>query len=67
MEAANFGHFISKSLKDGESCSHVGCLAHRSHPCEGCGRIEGSREKTQEFYRRRREQRDTSEIPYHEF
>lgn len=30
-----------KPLKDGEPCSHKGCLLHRSHPCEGCGRIAG--------------------------
>jgi len=26
---------------DGVACSHPGCLAHISHPCEGCGRIGG--------------------------
>ena len=25
----------------GEPCDHPGCLAHVSHPCEGCGRIRG--------------------------
>ena len=24
-----------------EPCSHIGCLAHTSHPCEGCGRVNG--------------------------
>lgn len=24
-------------------CSHRGCYAHHSHPCEGCGRIAGRR------------------------
>jgi len=28
-------------LKDGEPCSHPGCLMHISHPCEVCGRIAG--------------------------
>jgi hypothetical protein len=28
-------------LRDGEPCSHPGCLRHLSHPCEGCGRIGG--------------------------
>lgn len=28
-------------LKDGQPCSHNGCLNHRTHPCEGCGRIAG--------------------------
>jgi len=28
-------------LRDGEPCSHKGCLNHISHPCEGCGRIGG--------------------------
>jgi hypothetical protein len=26
---------------DGESCNHIGCLHHISHPCEKCGRIAG--------------------------
>ena len=30
-------------LRDGEPCGHTGCLAHISHPCEGCGRIGGMR------------------------
>jgi hypothetical protein len=28
-------------MRDGEPCSHRGCLNHISHPCEGCGRIAG--------------------------
>lgn len=29
-------------LVDGEACGlHVGCLAHVTHPCEGCGRVGG--------------------------
>lgn len=28
-------------LKPGEPCDHPGCLQHRTHPCEGCGRIAG--------------------------
>lgn len=28
-------------LRDGEPCSHRGCLNHISHPCEGCGRVAG--------------------------
>ena len=27
--------------QDGVPCEHVGCLSHRSHPCEVCGRIGG--------------------------
>ena len=27
--------------RDGEPCSHPGCLSHVSHPCEGCGRVGG--------------------------
>lgn len=27
--------------RDGDPCNHPGCLSHRSHPCEGCGRIGG--------------------------
>lgn len=33
-----------EELRDGEPCKHPGCLAHVSHPCEGCGRIAGRRE-----------------------
>ena len=32
-----------KRYKDGAPCDHPGCTSHRSHPCEGCGRI-GARE-----------------------
>jgi hypothetical protein len=28
-------------LRDGEPCSHPGCLKHVTHPCEGCGRVGG--------------------------
>ena len=28
-------------MRDGEPCSHKGCLSHISHPCQGCGRIAG--------------------------
>jgi hypothetical protein len=31
----------SGRYKDGEPCSHPGCLSHISHPCEGCGRTGG--------------------------
>lgn len=27
--------------RTGEPCPHPGCLSHRSHPCEECGRIAG--------------------------
>ena len=30
-------------MRDGEPCSHRGCLNHISHPCEVCGRIGGQR------------------------
>lgn len=30
-------------LREGEPCSHRGCLNHISHPCEGCGRVGGQR------------------------
>lgn len=30
-------------LKDGIPCYHIGCLNHISHPCEGCGRVNGIR------------------------
>ena len=28
-------------LREGEPCSHRGCLSHISHPCESCGRVGG--------------------------
>jgi hypothetical protein len=28
-------------ILDGEPCGHKGCLQHLSHPCEGCGKIQG--------------------------
>jgi hypothetical protein len=31
----------NRSLKEGEPCDHIGCLSHLTHPCEGCGRING--------------------------
>lgn len=33
-----------KKLRDGEPCSHKGCLNHISHPCERCSRIAGRNE-----------------------
>lgn len=30
-------------MRDGEPCSHKGCLSHITHPCERCGRIGGKR------------------------
>ena len=36
-------------LRDGEPCSHRGCLNHISHPCEGCGRIRGKNIKMKEY------------------
>ena len=32
-------------MKDGEPCSHPGCLNHVTHPCEGCGRTQGKEEQ----------------------
>lgn len=34
--------------RDGEPCGHPGCLHHRSHPCESCGRIGGVNKTTRE-------------------
>jgi hypothetical protein len=30
-----------RPLRDGEPCTHPGCLRHLTHPCEGCGRVGG--------------------------
>jgi len=35
------GFSSSTPLREGEPCSHPGCLHHVSHPCEGCGRVAG--------------------------
>jgi len=39
-------------LRDGEPCSHPGCLKHLTHPCEGCGRVGGRSNSYAEAYRR---------------
>lgn len=31
--------YMRVKYKDGQPCSHRGCMAHISHPCEGCGRM----------------------------
>ena len=36
------------TLRDGEPCSHPGCLKHLTHPCEGCGRVGGVSNGTRE-------------------
>jgi hypothetical protein len=36
-------------MKDGEACSHKGCLSHISHPCEACGRIAGKTTKINDY------------------
>jgi hypothetical protein len=33
-------------FKDLEPCEHKGCIAHTSHPCEVCGRINAKGEIT---------------------
>lgn len=38
MDNLDFGQ---KPLVEGEPCGHPGCMSHRSHPCEKCGRIQG--------------------------
>lgn len=32
---------LPPSTGPGGPCSHPGCLSHRTHPCEGCGRVGG--------------------------
>jgi len=36
---------IVMKLKDGVPCGHIGCLNHVTHPCEGCGRTGGIKQK----------------------
>jgi predicted Fe-S protein YdhL (DUF1289 family) len=33
-----FVHEHKIKYKSGEPCLHRGCMNHRTHPCEGCGR-----------------------------
>ena len=33
------GDYPRAVLWIGEPCAHPGCLAHRTHACEGCGRV----------------------------
>jgi len=35
--------YYGSDLPDGVPCKHPGCLAHITHPCEGCGRVGGRR------------------------
>jgi hypothetical protein len=37
------------ALRDGEPCSHPGCLKHLTHPCEGCGRVGGRSVRLPEY------------------
>jgi hypothetical protein len=37
-------------LTDGVPCKHKGCLNHRLHPCEECGRIAGNDYLTKCYY-----------------
>lgn len=32
---------LTSFLREGEPCTHPGCLKHVTHPCEGCGRVGG--------------------------
>ena len=32
---------VGRTYPDGVPCDHPGCLRHITHPCEGCGRVEG--------------------------
>ncbi len=41
LAMVNYGVVLREQIKDGQPCGHPGCLAHVSHPCEGCGRIAG--------------------------
>lgn len=34
-------YYETQKYEPGQPCDHPGCLAHQSHPCEGCGRIGG--------------------------
>ena len=36
----DFNSIKWKIIPDGYTCSHKGCYAHRTHPCEACGRIQ---------------------------
>lgn len=42
---------IKVIIKDRHPCDHPGCLNHLSHPCEGCGRIGGKGDITENWLR----------------
>jgi len=46
-------------FKDGLPCWHPGCLQHRSHPCEVCGRIGGHYPKEKEIKDEQESEADT--------
>lgn len=35
---------LPKYYLTNEPCSHPGCMSHKSHPCEDCGRQWGNKE-----------------------
>lgn len=37
----------------GEPCSHPGCMSHKTHPCEGCGRQWGQPDRVGEILGRK--------------
>lgn len=41
MDTFGYRFLLPRAYVDGVPCSHPGCLSHRSHPCEGCGRVGG--------------------------
>ena len=41
LKARSMGISKMALLRDGEPCTHPGCLKHLTHPCEGCGRVGG--------------------------
>lgn len=54
LTAAGIDHVIlskrrskDHQYRDGEPCSHPGCLNHVTHPCEGCGRVGGRSIRTE--------------------
>jgi hypothetical protein len=39
-----------KVLKSGQPCDHPGCIAHSTHPCEVCGRINAKGDVTVDVF-----------------
>ena len=47
LKARSMGISKMALLRDGEPCTHPGCLSHLTHLCDGCGRVGGRSGRTE--------------------